>query len=204
MPEAGSQRAGSLPRRDTRTHTHKHTPLQPRASWRPDTPAAAASPGTGASQPVSPGTEKSAAVPGTGRRARRRPPAPPPRLPPRGARRNPPAGAALRQPYRGQQRLHLRPLVLSLHAAAAGLRRRPLPAARGPGRSPGAAGAAGLRRARGSLRAPGSALPPRSRRGSGGAEAGSARQSHGRAHRRPREGGHEPEPPAGCGMGDEE
>lgn len=54
-----------------------------------------------------------------------------PQIPP--SPQPPPAGAAAAGPYRGQQRLHLRPLVLGLHAAAGPRRRRLRPprAARG-------------------------------------------------------------------------
>lgn len=91
-----SRRTGCLSRQNTRTHTHKHTPLHPRAPWRPDTPAA--SPGTRASQPIPPRTEKPAPNPSAGGQEDG-PPRPPPRLPPRGARRTRRGRAAAAVPW---------------------------------------------------------------------------------------------------------
>lgn len=71
-----------------------------------------ASPGGGASQAVPPPRETRCDPHEGGPPHPANPPQPPP------------AGAAAAGPYRGQQRLHLRPLVLGLHAAAGPRRRR--------------------------------------------------------------------------------
>lgn len=120
------------------------------------------------------------------RRAARRPPTPPsPAASPRGASHPP-------RPRCGSRTVGSSGSICAPWSWVS-MRRRgrggALPAARPPARAPREPlGCAGLR------------APPRSLRGSGGAEAGSAHQSHGPAHRQPQCGGRqEPDPPAGCG-----
>lgn len=137
MPEAGG--AGRQGARPGGTHANKHTPLHPRAPRHRRRRRIARRRSEPTCFPAHPETGSDPQH----RRAGRRTPPLPGCLP--AGRVAPPAaaGAALRQPYRGQQRLHLRPLVLGLHAAA-GPRRRP--PRRPPGRAPREPlGCAGLR-----------------------------------------------------------